>query len=234
MLTSELVYMIQDLLKNNSDDSFYTEEHILFLCKKFRSFLIKREQEKDRQSQETASEFETQQICLELELFPVIDGSPCTGGFYLKSTKPVPKIMKDSIPKVYPVDYFQGTYVSFVSRDRMRYVGSDKYLQNIIYAALGPDMHLYLNSANPQFKYLRKVRVSALFDDFEEASALSCDSDGTTVSCDILDMEFPIREYLVPALIDMVVRELSGTQYRREDTTNNASDDLPKENAVKQ
>ena len=38
MKASELVYMILDLAKaNTSDDAYYTEDHILFLCKKFRA-----------------------------------------------------------------------------------------------------------------------------------------------------------------------------------------------------
>lgn len=230
MLVKELIYSILDLSKAvTSDDSYYTEEHVLFLCKKYRSFLIKKEQEKERDSTNVASEFEYQQICLDLEKVPAIDGDPCTGGYYLRTTQKIPKILEGTQPRVYPVDFYQGINISYISRDRMRYVGTNKFLQNIIYVSLGPDLHLYLNSSNPQFFYLEgenKLRVTAIFEDFDEASKYLCDAEGNSTPCDVLDGEFPIRDYLVPTLIELVVKELVGAAYRPKDTYNSASDDL--------
>lgn len=68
--------------------------------------------------------------------------------------------------------------------------------------------------------------MSAIFEDFDEASSLLCDADGNDESCDALDAEFPIRDYLVPTLIEMTVKELLGTTYRPSDKENNANDDL--------
>lgn len=82
MLVKEIVYYILDAVKAISDDSLITEEEVLFLLKKYRSFLIKKEQEKEKSTTDTASEFEYQQICLNLEKTPAIDGEPCTGGYY--------------------------------------------------------------------------------------------------------------------------------------------------------
>ena len=228
MKVSEIVYSILDLAKAaTSDDSFFTEEHVIFLAKKYRAFLIKKEQEKQKSSTDVASEFEYQQICLDLEKVDAIDGTPCTGGQYLRTTQKIPKILEGTTPRVYPLDYFQGTNISYVSRDRMRFTGSNPYLRNIIYTSLGPDFHLYLNSQNPQFLYLKKLRMSAIFEDIDEAASLLCDADGTSESCDVLDMDFPIREYLVPTLIELVVKELSGQKYQPQDLRNNAKDDVP-------
>ena len=222
--------MALDLSKTGvSDDSFYTEEHVVFLLKKYRAFLIKKEQEKERSTTDVASEFEYQEICLDLEKVPAIDGDPCTGGYYLRSVQKIPKILEGTQPRVYPVDYYQGTNIAYVSRDRMRYVGTNKYLQNIIYTSLGADLHLYMNSSNPQFFYLegeRKLRMSAVFEDFDEASQYLCDKDGEDASCDVLDSTFPIREYLVPSLLELVVKELVGVKYQPTDSQNDAKDDL--------
>ena len=229
MTVGEIVYMCLDLAKaSTSDDSFFTEEHVLFLLKKYRSFLIKKEQDKEKSSTDVASEFEYQQICLDLEKVAAIDGEPCTGGYYLRSTKPIPKILEGNKPRVYPIDFYQGINISYVSRDRMRYVGTNPYLKNIIYVSLGPDLHLYLNSVNPQFFHLEKLRMSAVFEDFDSATDLLCDDSGEDESCDVLDADFPVREYLVPPLIELVVKELSGSKYAVIDDRNNASDDLPK------
>jgi len=222
--------MVLDELKGFSDDYVYTEDHVLFLCKKYRSFLIKKEQDKEKASADIASEFEYQQICLDLEKVAAIDGRPCTGGYYLRTTQKIPKILEGTKPRVYPIDYYQGVNISYIPRDRMRFVGSNPYLQNIIYVSAGPDLHLYLNSSNPQFMYLKKLRMNALFEDIDAASELLCDEDGSPKPCDVLDMEFPIREYLVPLLIDLVVKELTGSSIHREDNTNNAKDDLPEVN----
>lgn len=229
MLVKEIVYMVLDLAKAaTSDDSFWTEDHVIFLLKKYRSFLIKKEQEKQKATTDIASEFEYQQICLDLEKVPAIDGEPCTGGYYLRTTKKIPKILEDNQPRVYPVDFYQGINISYIPRDRMRYVGINKFLQNIIYVSLGPDLHLYLNSSNPQFLYLKKLRMSAVFEDFDEMSSYLCNDDGDSMACDVMDEEFPIREYLVPTLMELVVKELTSAKYQPVDEHNNAADDMSK------
>lgn len=210
MTVREITFMCLDLAKaNSSDDSFWTEDHVIFLLKKYRSFLIKKEQEKQKATTDIASEFECQQICLDLEKVPAIDGEPCTGGYYLRTTKKIPKILEDNQPRVYPIDFYQGINISYIPRDRMRYVGTNKFLQNIIYVSLGPDLHLYLNSNNPQFLYLKKLRMSAVFEDFDEVSSYLCNDDEDSMACDVMDEVFPIREYLVPTLMELVVKELT-------------------------
>lgn len=226
MTVKELVYFVLDAVKIISDDSIITEDHVLFLAKKYRSFLVKKEQEKESSSTDTASEFEYQQICLDLEKTAAMDGEPCTGGYYLRTTKKIPKILEGTMPRVYPMDFYQGINVVYVPRDRMRYVGTNKFLRNIIWVSLGPDLHLYLYSNNPQFLYLKKLRMSAIFEDFDEAADLLCDSSGDDESCDVMEMRFPIRDYLVPTLIELCVKDVTGMAYKPKDPVNNANDDL--------
>ena len=113
---------------------------------------------------------------------------------------------------------------AFVSKERFKYVGYNKYLRNIIYTTLGPDNHLYFNSQNPQFKYLKKARVTGIFEDAEKAAELACDSDSKP--CDIMDSEFPLEADLIPQMIELIVKELLGVNYRPKDSANNAADDL--------
>ena len=218
----ELVYMCLDELKLYSDDALYTEEHIMFLLGKYRIFLIK-QRYSDIKKQIPESNYQT--ICLDLIEVPAISGEPCEGGSYLRSKKKIPFLMKIGNPRVYPIDYYQGE-ITYVSRDRMRYVGYNKYLQNIIYASLGPDNYLYFKSFNPQFLYLEKVRMTGIFEDTLAASELQCpDENGDTV-CDVLDREFPIENALIPPLIQLVVEELTKAEYKPEDKENNSDDDL--------
>lgn len=226
MLVKEIVYYILDAVKAISDDSLITEEEVLFLLKKYRSFLIKKEQEKEKSTTDTASEFEYQQICLNLEKTPAMDGEPCTGEYYLRTINKIPKVLEGTTPRVYPMDFYQGINVAFIPRDRMRYIGTNKYLQNIIWVSLGPDLHLYLYSNNPQFLYLKRLRMMAIFEDFDEATDLLCDRDGDDASCDVLDAKFPIRDYLVPTLIELCEKEILGVAYRPKEESNNSKDDL--------
>lgn len=218
----ELVYMVLDELKSYSDDAVYTEDHVIFLLRNYRTFLLK-QRYSDIKKQIPESNYQT--ICLDLIEVPAISGEPCEGGSYLRSKEKIPFLMKIGIPRVYPVDYYQGE-ITYVSRERMRYVGYNKYLQNIIYCSLGPDNYLYFKSFNPQYLYLEKVRMTGIFEDPEAASELQCPDENGDTTCDILDMEFPIEDALVPPMIELVVKELLGAEYRPKDETNDAKDDL--------
>lgn len=216
----EITYMIMDELKLSSDDAYFTEDHISFLVSKYRAFLLK-QRYSDIKKPIPESNFST--ICLDLIEVPAISGEPCEGGTYLRSTNKIPFMMRSSMPKVYPIDYYQGE-ITYVDRNRMKYVGYNKYLSNIIYCSLGPDNYLYFKSVNPQYLHLEKVKVTALFSDIEETFTLQCNEDGKI--CDLMDAEFPLESSLVPPLIQLVVQELSRPVYSPSDEKNDANDNL--------
>lgn len=216
----ELVYSCLDLLKLSSDDSYFTEEHIIFLLGKLRGFLLK-QQYKDIKKEIPESNYQT--LCLELIQVPAIAGEVCEGGVYLRSKEKIPFLMSIATPRVYPEDYYQGN-IAYVSRERMKYVGHNKWLSNIIYASIGPDNYLYFKSSNPQYLYLEKVRLTGIFEDPEKAAEFECNKDSSM--CDPLDTKMPIEEALIPQLIELVVKELSNSKYSSEDKQNNANDDL--------
>lgn len=217
--------MVLDELKLYSDDASYTEEHVMFLLGKYRTFLLK-QRYSDVKKQIPESNYQT--ICLDLIEVPAISGEPCEGGSYLRSKEKIPFLMKVGNPKVYPVDYYQGE-ITYVSRERMRYVGYNNYLKNIIYASIGPDNYLYFKSFNPQYLYLEKARMTGIFEDPQAASELQCPNENGNTVCDILDREFPIEDSLVPQLVQLVVQELYNHSRSEEDDENNAKDDLSNE-----
>ena len=218
----ELIYLVLDELKGMSDDFDFTEDHVHYLLTKYRAFLLK-QRYSDIKKQIPESNYQT--ICLDLINVPAISGEPCTGGVYLRSKQKVPFLMQIGTPRVYPIDYYQGTF-TYVSRDRMRYVGYNKFLQNVIYCSIGPDNYLYFKSSNPQYLYLEKVKFTGIFQDSMQASDLQCpDNNGETV-CNPIDRTFPIEDALVPPLIELVVKELAGSASKPDDEANNAKDDL--------
>lgn len=219
---SELIYMVSDEIKSVSDDSIITEDHIKFLLQKYRAFLI---YQKYKDIKKEVPESAYQSICLDLETVDALGGEACTGGKYLRSTAKVPTMLGVGNPQIYPSDdYYQGN-ITYVPRERMRYVGHNKYLRNIIYCSLSPNGHLYFTSKNLQFLYLERVNFSGIFENPEEAASLTCSTESDS-TCDIMDKEFPIEEAMIPMLIESVVKELAGVNYRPEDSSNNASDDL--------
>lgn len=217
----ELVYSVLDELKASSDDNYFTEEHVIFLLGKYRGMILK-QQYKDVKKEIPESNFQT--LCLDLIQVPAIAGEPCEGGTYLRSKERIPFLMNIATPKVYTEDYYEGE-ISYVSRERMKYVGFNRWLPNIIYASIGPDNYLYFKSFNPQYLYLEKVRLTGIFEEPEKAAEQECSKEEKDY-CDILDMPFHLEEPLIPQVIQLVVKELSGSVYKPEDSTNNASDDL--------
>lgn len=226
MTYREIVYMVLDELKGMSDDFTFTEDHVAFLCGKYRSLLLKQRYYAD--IKKTISESNYQTICLDLIEVPAISGETCEGGSYLRSKNKIPVTLMIGNPRVYPIDYYQGE-IAYVSRDRMRYVGYNKWMKNIIYCSIAPDGYLYFKSWNPQFLYLEKVKFTAIFEDANEVSNLTCDGD-EGAACDLMDRIFPIEEALVPPLIELVVNELRKAEYAPSDENNNADDDLYKAN----
>lgn len=221
MTLREVVFMCMDEIKLSSDDAFYTEDHIVFLLSKYRSFILKKELERENRQ---LSNSNNQTICL--DLIQVRDeDNPC-GETVLRTEQQIPTLINDEKATIYPVDYLVGDRIIYTSVERLRFVTYNKWTKNLIYAAKGLDGYLYLRSSNPQYLYLEKIRMRAVFDDFEEAAQYACDDSGESTVCDILDSEFPLESALVPAVVEMVVKELLGASYRPKDSDNNANDDL--------
>lgn len=219
----EIVYSVLDILKERSDDSFYTEEHIMFLMTKFRSLLLERKYRNSRnQTFSSMSDANKQIICLDLDPEEVLPyGCSST---WVKSKQEIPEIISASVPKVSVVNNLLFTPITYISSERMPYVGFNKWLNNIIYASKASDGHLYIKGNNIQFLSLEKIQMEAVFADPEKAAMLSCNENGE--SCDVLEMEFPLEDSLIPNCIEMIVQELSGSRYAPDDRTNNDNDDL--------
>lgn len=216
----ELVYMVLDELKLHSDDAYFTEDHIIFLLNKYRAFLLK-QRYSDVKKQIPESNYQT--ITLDLKEVPTMAGDYCINSSYMRSIYRIPSLMPIGNPSVH-LDDFYGGEITLVSKERMKYVGENKYLKNIIYASIGPDKCVYLKSANPQYLHLTKINITGIFEDPQTINQLQ------HTNIDILDTVFPIEEGLIPPMVELIVKELSTSIYRPEDNKNNAKDDLSEVN----
>ena len=213
--------MCLDELQLSSDDATFTEDHIIFLANKYRALLLKKQY---IDLKKFLPESNYQDVCLNLEVVNGIDGDDCSDT-YLRSIEKIPDMLPIGNPTVSGMDFMSGE-ITYVSRERIRYVGYNKFLQNILYATLGPDSKLYIKANNPQALYLEKVRFSGIFEDPEEAAKLSCDGNQDDETCDVLDKKFPLEEALIPLMIELIVKEIANAIYRPADEENNAEDDL--------
>lgn len=213
--------MVLDQIKSVNGDSFVTEDHVIYLANVYRDFLLEQKRLKDLFYSFTQDNEQT--LCIDLERKAAMPDMDCNE-IRLRSVQEIPNTMLNTQLHVYPFDYFYVKNIAFVSRDRFKFVGYNKYMRNIIYCTLGIDNHLYLKSNNPQFLYLKKLKVSGIFEDSDKAKDLVCCDDGST--CDVLDQTFPLQGDLIPQLIEFLVKELSGVLWRQSDKQNNSNDDI--------
>ena len=216
----EITYLILDELKLSSDDSTFTENHIIYLINNYRALLLKQRYSDIKKTIPSSNYIE---ICLEMEEFKSPPSRPCEEDFYyIRSTKKIPSLMSSGNTKVYNNTYFNYE-IPYINRERFNYVGYSKYVNNTIYSTRGADGFLYLKSKSTNINNLKNLKMYALFQDVIEASELLCDN---IKACNILDREFPLENALIPPLVQLVVEELRKSIYLPEDKENNADDDL--------
>ena len=219
---SELIYMVMDELKLSSNDSYFNEDHVLFLLNKHRNYLI--EQVYSKSNLPVPSSYYNS-VAFDLEVTNTLPDDIGCKNFYLRSKEKVPQLLSVGIPTVSSLDFFSGE-ITLIPAGRFKYVGHNKYLKNIIYCAKGPDDYLYFKSNNPNHKYLKKVTLRAIFSDpYSLKEEDDSDFDDIAIKRPY-NKEFPMEDSLIPELIKSVVSELYNSVYRPEDKVNNGSDDL--------
>lgn len=202
MTYKELVYMCLDEIKLASDDSYITEDHILFLISKYRAFLLRQKYEKTNMP---VSESNYQCILV------------------TPNEDTVPEVMSVAKPRVFTIteDEDKSTVTSFltyVSPHRYHFIGENRILKPITYCTIDHNKKLQCKN-----KTLKQANIYAVFEDIVKTSEFNL-KDGA----DVLDCECPIESELVSGVQELVVKDALGIAYRPTDFINNASDDLSK------
>lgn len=222
----EAIYMCLDLLKGISDDFTYTEDHIAYLLDKFRALLLKQRYGNDPRKLVPYSNYQTISIIF----------SPSEPKEILKSSNKIPYMLQLGIPRLLATDeaYYNYKY-DFTSRERLPFVGYNKYTKNITYFAINesnflitPNKEEYWNvnmslDDNTPTTYIgpHHFSLTGIFENPREVRDESSFSEGT----DELDRNIPIEESLITTLIELVVKELASSVYRPTDDQNNNRDD---------
>lgn len=224
MKLKEFVYQIIDGLKIVSDDSIITESYVAWVVINHRNSLLY----KSKQQSPDTSEFENymQDICLDLfpyELRPLngcYNGSILIGKPSIDIDATVPKLLPDAPVRVFPYDSFSYKF-AYVDYRRFFYTGHNEYLKNIIYFTISSDGNVLVKSQNPEFKFLRKVVLSGVFEDWIKAGDLDCDNP----DCDYLDREFYVSPEFIPELLTSCTQWILGNRQYITELNNDSNDD---------
>ena len=229
MTYREVIYMVNDLCKQFSDDASFTEDHILFLINKYRGALL--QQYLSVKKQVPHSNYQTIVIGMDCN-FPIKSNT-----IQFTSAKTIPYLLSIGNPSVYTSDYYEDVFfnqfigpINLVSRERLRYVGYRSHLKNQLYAAINPQtskMELKVHQAlAPKInEYINEQQGNVKFEIyltgvFEDAWAVTNYQQGD------IDTEFPLESALLPNLLQAVLKDILGAAYRPKDSNNDANDDL--------
>ena len=213
----ELIYMCLDLLKGMGDDFTYTEDHVAYLLDKFRALLLKQRYGNDPKKLIPYSNY--QNINIEFSL--------SAKERYLKiltNNSKIPYMLQLGIPRLIKVnDNYHTEKYEYVSRERFKFTGKNKYLKNITYFTIDNNNILLTNKdeywttivSNTTYIGPTDLTFTGIFE-----------SPRDIVGEDFLDADFPIEESLITTLIEMVVKELLGASYRPADDKNDNNDAL--------
>lgn len=223
----EAIYMCLDLLKGTSDDFTYTEEHIAYLIDKFRALLLKQRYGNDPKKHVPYSNYQT----LEVEFNPTEPKN------MLKSTNQIPYMLQLGIPRIVldNEDYYNYRF-ELTSRERLPFVGNNKFTSMIGYCAISETNNLLMKNKDsywinltvepPVLSYIgpKKLKLIGIFENPREVNdETSFGEDSTNIN--ELDRNIPIEESLITTLIELVVKELASSVHSPEDDVNNAKDD---------
>lgn len=209
MTYRELVYMCLDEIKLASDDSYITEDHILFLISKYRAFLLRQKYDKTNLPVAESN----------YQLVQMGEGDYCPR--ILGIAKPRIELQcskaTDNGEEVYSVN------CEYVTPNRFKFVGHNKILAPINYCTIDKWSSLVFNPAIEDSFY---IDCEAVFEDIVEATKAQINWDGG--DGELLDFQCPIESDLVSGVQELVVKDALGIAYRPTDFINNAADDLSK------
>lgn len=216
-----LVYNLRNLIRDNrSDDIKVTDRQLEFIINYYRARLIKQEVNKNRSISSNVIQ-DLGEVPLTRIDSTEIDSIPL-GKLILRTTTPIPKLIeldqKDAIIYVGGLDKMSS--IDFTSKVASRYNKFSKYANNLP-TSYYRNGYIYIENFPKNLKF---INIEGIFADPREVSKYK---NSTNPAYDILSDPYPISEYMVSTLTDMIVsKELSFFLQMVPDDVNDASDEL--------
>lgn len=225
---NQLVYSIINQIRGRSTASeIISTEQIRFLTKSVRAQLIKQDANKGF----SADPYIIQSLgCVNLVQ---ADAAECcdikSGCTLLRTEVPIPSPIElhnqQLFTRIGPVVKTEPSY-DYISYERVPYLGFNKFTRNRIKAyQQNNGGYVYLVVPTDKAKLLNKINIQGVFENPEDVLPFTECTTGN--SCYTRDMPFPVKSWMVPVIIkmvvDMFIREESRVPY---DQTNNAKLDV--------
>lgn len=160
MTYRELVYMCLDEIKLASDDSYITEDHILFLISKYRAFLLRQKYDKTT--------------------LPVAESN--YQKIKVSTDSIIPDVMGIAKPRVYVGEGAAKVSYTFVTPHRFEFVSNNRILKPISYCTINDENKLEFK-ATPDDK--TTINLYAVFEDCVKASEFNPTGDILDEVCPI-------------------------------------------------
>lgn len=182
MTYRELVYMCLDEIKLSSDDSYITEDHILYLISKYRAFLLRQKYEKTNMP---ASISNYQKI-------------------KVQKGDIIPNILGIAKPKVYVGEGAAKVSYTFVTPHRFDFVGNNRILKPVSYCTINDENKLEFKITPPDST---TINVYAIFADCVKASEFSLTGDILDQECPIeAELVVGVQEMVVKDALGIAYR----------------------------
>lgn len=224
--TSQIIYDVKELLNQYSDDSDYSDKHILYLYNLKRSKYLR--QLLDDKSR-TFDKIMIQSLCLEFE---EVDKSICeltVGCTVLRSKKPLPTLLpvrnRDTLLSIQPSIALSKPF-KVIDINQANYI-LDRPYSNAIYATVNNEGYIYIFSNTPEHKLISCLYINGIFNDPSDLENYSncCECEDKIESCFTEESDYPAPAFIIDAARDDIIKLFLGSKEQVKEDKNNNSDD---------
>jgi len=220
MTKKEIIYTIYEKLGIATDDTHMSEELISSLIDTKRAMLLKQQYAKNGWHMPTEIK---QELCMDVSLVEKVSGYTCAGKI-LSTSIPLPRSIKikgKEGPLMVRKSDSTVIALNIIPVERVPFLFSNRFTQHLNYCAVDMDGKLILISNNNEFRFLKSIKVTDIFEQPDTVHSLACD----TPNVEPWDLDYPVEVAMVDVITDLVVKELTRSLGIPEDRVNDATDE---------
>jgi len=210
---AELIFSVKELLKEHTDDSLLSDDHIGFQVNAYRSMFL-RQLYSDRSK--SFDEAAKQTLCVTMA--PTKSGT-CgidIGCTILRSVERIPGLLsvkgRPALTRVGPPIIGSESY-ELVNSTQASMCIDDQYAGNVAFIM---DGYIYLTGASPAVKLIKCLSITGIFDDptdLEDFKIYETCGSITTEQCYVEDVsEYPIPGHMISQIILQIVKDFKGVE----------------------
>lgn len=226
MTRNQIVYSIKELLKDHTDDSLLSNDHIIYLFNTYRAKFL-RQLYSDRAKAFDESVMQT--VCLDME---PVDRGTCgvtTNCYVLRSTQKLPALItikgRSAISYVGPAIIGANGF-EIVKPSTINTCMDDEYASTSAFIENG---YVYVVGTQPAHLLIKCVRLNGLFDSPEDlADYFTCTScgDASKKPCVTEETPYPVPGHMISDISQEVLKLYMAT-YKVEEQRDKDNNSVP-------